>query len=213
MDGQDSLMVEVYKAYIEDVNQLRSSRATLDNLYVTILTILLGAQAYVANLLFSGTEKDSVVAILQSLNLENWIPAIGAAVIGAVGSLFCSNWSRISADNKRSLNFKYKNLEEMEQKWPVLQRVGAQLFIEEFYDRHPDRRPPSTDKGKTPVEDPARSSIQRGSNRGISARAAELQQLFRNVFLLLGTVPLIVKTAVVLWPWITLLAQHVWTLL
>jgi hypothetical protein len=98
-----------------------------------------------------------------------------------------------------------------------LQRVGAQLFIEESYDRHPDRRPPSTDKGETPVETPVeipvRSSNQRGSNRGISKRAAELQQLFRNVFLLLGAVPLIVKGAVVLWPWITLLAQHVWTLL
>jgi hypothetical protein len=40
---QESLVVEVYKAYVEDVNQLRTSRATLDNLYVTILTILLGA--------------------------------------------------------------------------------------------------------------------------------------------------------------------------
>jgi hypothetical protein len=59
----------------------------------------------VANLLFSGTEKDGVVAILQSPNLENWIPAIGAAVIGAVGSLFCSNWGKISADNKVSLSF------------------------------------------------------------------------------------------------------------
>lgn len=189
----EALVVEVYKAYIEDVNQLRAGRGVQDTIYVTILTIVLGAQGYIANSLFSGSQLTGI----SNTGIASWVPVVMVIAIGVVGYTFCGNWQRITRDNQRSISFKFKNLESMERRWPVLKSVGAQLFLEEYYDRHPERRPAmsaSVEPGGTPV------SSAKAANRGVAARARDLQILFRNVFVLLGVAVFMIKLAAVVRP-------------
>lgn len=179
---QDHLVVEVYKAYIEDVNQLRTSRDTTNNLYQTILTLFLGAQAYVGSVFLSQDQLKR----FTSPQIDTWVPVLVVTAIGLVGLAFNRNWHRVSVDSKRSINFKFKNLESMETRWPGLKSIGARLFLEEYYDRHPERRPAEAGSVQ---ETPANKQITAGPqprSRGIAAKAAEIQTLFRVVFLVVS---------------------------
>lgn len=182
-DDQNSLVVEVYKAYIEDVNHLRNSRDTNNNLYQTILTLFLGAQAYVASVWLTQDQLKR----FPDPRLDAWVPVLVVAGIGLVGIAFCRNWNRLSADFKRSISFKFKNLEALETQWPVLKDIGARLFLEEYYDRHPEKRPvpQNTERGSRSAaisSDAVAKDAAAKRGRGVSAKAAEIQFLFRNVF-------------------------------
>lgn len=179
---QDHLVVEVYKAYIEDVNQLRTSRDTTNNLYQTLLTLFLGAQAYVGSVLLSQDQ----LRHFTSPQIDTWVPVLVVTAIGLVGLAFNRNWHRVSVDSKRSIHFKFKNLENMETRWPGLKTIGAQLFLDEYYDRHPERRPADPSSAQQTPADKQIAIEPQPRSRGIAAKAAEIQTLFRVVFLLVS---------------------------
>src|SRR5262249_53303321 len=120
-------VVEVYTAYLEDVNQLRATRTAIDNTYVAVMAIFLGGAAYIA----SSFLLPPRLGDLANASFETWVPILAVMAIGSVGGIFCRTWHQLIEDNRKSISFKFKNLEKMERQFPELQRVGAQLFVEE----------------------------------------------------------------------------------
>lgn len=104
----------VYKLVVEDTNQLSSRRQLLDNLYVTIVTLVLGADAYVA----------------ANSHLLDWFPVFVTIGISLVGVVFTNHWRRVLQDLKEVLNFRYAWLKELEAK-PELIQIGAGLYTSE----------------------------------------------------------------------------------
>lgn len=167
---KDELVVEVYRAYLEDTHQLRAERQAIDSVRVTIVTLFLGAEAYVASTVFTDPQAHS----LSSLTVTSWIPVITSVLIGFVGYLFCDNWKKLSLDFKKNLNFKYTGLEIMERDWKdQLQPIGADLFTREKEERAKAR------------------------SRGVGQRVQDLQEFFKGVFVALIVGVLTPKLSVV----------------
>jgi len=197
-------VVEVYTAYLEDVNQLRATRTAIDNTYVTVVAIFLGGAAYIA----SSFLLPPRVGDLANASLETWVPILAVMAIGSVGAIFCRTWHQLIEDNRKSISFKFKNLEKMERQFPELQRVGAQLFMEEYYDRHPEKRPLPAAPASSAVQ-PLPTVEETRDKRGASARTLALQQLFGRVFAILVFGTPLVKGLAILGVSMTPLWSHV----
>lgn len=104
----------VYKLVIEDTNQLSNRRQMLDNLYVTIVTLVLGADAYIA----------------ANSRLADWFPVLVTIGISLVGVIFTNHWRRVLQDLKEVLKFRYEWLKEMEAQ-PDLVQIGACVYTSE----------------------------------------------------------------------------------
>ncbi len=91
------LLVEIYKAYLEDTHEMRQERLNADNIRVTIVTLFLGAQAYLASNILSDPKEAS----LRSLTLGSWVPIISIFAAGLVGYFFCINWMKLTEDYRK----------------------------------------------------------------------------------------------------------------
>jgi hypothetical protein len=128
-------IVDIYKAYLDDANQFRSNRATIDTTYIGVLTLFLGGQAYAGSVLFFQAPITGVrEAVFASL-----LPLLALMAAGSAGHIICGIWADVIEGNANTLNFKYEFLEKLEQH-TALRQMGAQLFTEESKDRIKDRK-------------------------------------------------------------------------
>ncbi|MGO8949111.1 MAG: hypothetical protein ACLQUY_15985 [Ktedonobacterales bacterium] len=157
------LLVEIYKAYLEDTHELRQERVNADNIRVTIVTLFLGAQAYIASTVLT----DPAGASLRAITLASCAPIFSAIAAGVVGYIFCNNWKALSKDYSNNLAVKYAELLQLETKRSdLLEPLGANLFTEEKNERAK-----------------AKAAAGQG-DRGVSRRNVDLQDFFKVVFAL-----------------------------
>lgn len=196
MPGDRSKVVEIYAAYLEDVNQLRATRTAIDNTFVTVVTLLLAGAGYVTGTFLLPPQ----VLALGSWRPENLVACAGAVAISYIGIRFCKLWHQISEDNRKSIAFKFKNLEKMERDYNELKNAGARLFVKEYEDRHPEasvQLQPAAESSSQPVASrqskvngkTGRSASNAGnvreSSRGVSRGVRNLQKLFEEIFRIL----------------------------
>lgn len=141
-DEHDRDVIEVYVAYLDDVNLLRTSRQTDNTTRLGVVTLLLGAQAFLINTVLSDVRQAKPTFLTNGL--ASWVPIVGIAVVGFIGCYFCLNWRRLLEDTQKTLNFKFGNLEDLEREHHALQHAGAQLFLKERADRHRERASSAT---------------------------------------------------------------------
>lgn len=192
-----SKVVEIYAAYLEDVNQLRATRTAIDTTFVTIATFLLAGAGYIAGKFLLPPQ----VLALGSWHPENLVACIGVVAISYIGIRFCKLWHKISEDNRKSIAFKFKNLENMERDYDELKGVGARLFLKEYEDRHPESKDvPQESANESAAQAAASNQIDGNSNtnknrskesgnkkstRGVSSGVRSVQDLFKEVFRIL----------------------------
>lgn len=200
MDRDEHDTVEVYVAYLNDVNQLRTSRQTDNTTRLGVVTLLLGAQAFLINTVLTDVSQTKPTFPVNSLG--SWVPIVGISLVGFVGCYFSVNWRRLLEDTQHTLTVKFSNLEDMEREHPALQLAGARLFIKERADRHraPTNAPPPQE-AKRPQEKPVAVAIDVGtsspasatpvpsaklsrSKRGVSKRVSDLARFFFWLFLI-----------------------------
>jgi hypothetical protein len=200
MEYNEQCVVAIYATYIEDVNQLRTSRQTDNTTRLGVVTLLLGAQAFLINTVL--TDVQGTRPSFLTSTLVSWVPIVAITSIGIVGWYFCRNWVRLLADTQRTLNLKFANLEAMERESPALQDAGAQLFRKERAERHRGEKTeapapaqvekspgePSTSTSPGPLAAPSAplTSARASRNRpqsGVSKRVTELARFFTWLFL------------------------------
>ncbi len=106
---------DVYTVAIEDTNQLKSYGQRIDGVYVTILTLILAGDGYVA----------------AASRFDSWIPVAVTAGIGLVGLVFCQRWLHGLTNLNEILSHRYQWLRDLEST-AELKRIGANLFTSEY---------------------------------------------------------------------------------
>ncbi len=167
------LLVEIYKAYLEDTHEMRQERLNADNIRVTIVTLFLGAQAYLASNILSDPKEAS----LRSLTLGSWVPIISIFAAGLVGYFFCINWMKLTEDYRKTLGAKYKGLLTLETtRKNLLEPLGANLFTQESEERQH-----------------AKALAAGKGSRGVNRRNQQLQEFFKVVFILVTSGMILAK--------------------
>jgi hypothetical protein len=216
----DRPLLEAYKAYIHDVNELRASRLNETIVRVTVATLFLGAEAYIISQLLMKAPS----IYLPDLDIVTWLPALaligvyaGAlALVTYIGRRFCTNWFRLNDDLTDAINVKFTNLRILEETSYDLRNAGATLFIEEYKQRHLDYQPPPLPNPATSpqelfqarFDELARQSevkkVAQKPVKGAGLRARDLAGFFMGVFhlsfvLACVTIVLAGLVAVLLW--------------
>lgn len=186
--------VEIYKAYIEDVNQLRASRLGENSIRVTIATLFLGAQAFIASLLIGDPAKIQIT----DPEFSRWIPFLTITLVGYLAISFCQAWKKLMEDLTDTINKKFTNLRRLEETYETLNTSGANLFIEEYKQRHPEyvspwqrdaNAPPSAAVERKPPSKPV---------RGAGLSAINLADFFLAVFKTVSVSAIVLKGVMVL---------------
>lgn len=113
---------DAYKLIVDDTNELGNRRQTVDTVYESIVTLVLGADGYIAALgQFQGV-----------------VPIAATAAIGVVGIIFTTHWRNTVDKLKRVLNLRYEYLRHMEED-PDLQSINAQVYSKEWQDIYAKR--------------------------------------------------------------------------
>jgi hypothetical protein len=106
---------DVYQVAIDDLHHSKTLGQSIDTLYVTILTLVLGGDAYVA-------------AISR---FDSWVPVGATLAIGIVGLAVTERWRQGGANLYRIITNRYAWLREAE-RHPDLACVGANFFTQEY---------------------------------------------------------------------------------
>ena len=106
---------DVYQSVMVDTSQISSKRQSLDNVYTTIVTLILGADASVA-----GNSK-----------FDKWFAVLVTLALCLVGCAFTLHWRRVLNDLKKILDLRYTYLREME-KSPKMHDIHAQIYTKEY---------------------------------------------------------------------------------
>jgi hypothetical protein len=106
---------DVYAVAIQDTNELKNYGQRIDSVYVTILTLILAGDGYVA----------------AASRFDSWIPVAVTVGIGIVGFIFCQRWQRGLINLNDILNHRYEWLRELE-RTQHLRGIGANLFTSEY---------------------------------------------------------------------------------
>jgi hypothetical protein len=119
---------EHYRLLIEDARSLRLSRENINDLFIGLTTLLLGAQGYLL-ISFQQTDAASTFYIIG---------------IALAGLFVCSIWSRVLAGYKQLLNYRYLVLKFWEDRWFSKEQ---QFYVSEdaLYEHDPANWP------KTPI--------------------------------------------------------------
>src|SRR5205823_3988192 len=106
---------DVYKVAIDDLHRTKSLAQKIDTLYVTIVTLLLTADAY-------------EIAITK---FDSWVPVVATAGVALIGLAISSRW-RQGADNLfRIVTNRYAWLRSAENA-DEMARIGANIFTQEY---------------------------------------------------------------------------------
>jgi hypothetical protein len=109
---------DVYKVAIDDLHRTRSLAQKIDTMYVTILTLLLTADAY-------------EIAIAQ---FNSWVPIVATAGVALVGLAIASRWRRGAANLFKIVTNRYAWLRSAEDArlHPEMAQIGADIFTQEY---------------------------------------------------------------------------------
>jgi len=115
-----------YKILIEDARALGDRRETINDLFIGLVTLLLGAQGY---LLINSKDSD--------LHTSVYITCIGL-----FGAYLCRVWNNVLEGYRTLLNFRYHVLKEWERSWFA---VDQQYYVSEdaLYDPRLALKPPT----------------------------------------------------------------------
>lgn len=106
---------DVYATIIKDTNEMNSRRRQLDSLYVTLITVILTGDAY--------------VAFLSAFN--NWFLVLVTIGVSLVGGAVTTRWSEGIRNLSHILDHRYEYLRALE-KNPELERLGATIYTKEY---------------------------------------------------------------------------------
>jgi hypothetical protein len=106
---------DLYKTLLEEANHLAERKDRLDSLYVSLLTVILGGDGYVA-------------LISQ---FSNWIFVIVTFGILGVGLAIANRWQEGIKDINATLNFRYLWIRELEAD-PKFFLPGVRYFTDEY---------------------------------------------------------------------------------
>lgn len=143
----DRAIVEVYKSYIADANELRASRATENSIRVTVATLFLAGQAYIAGILL----PSPVFGRFIDLSFVSAVPVLGIVLVSWIGNRFCGNWVKLMADLTADIKTKFDNLRQMEEQSAALRTARGTLFMREYKQRHPDYSVPPLPANSPPA--------------------------------------------------------------
>jgi hypothetical protein len=109
---------DVYKVAIDDLHRTKSLAQKIDTLYVTIVTLLLTADAY-------------EIAITK---FDSWVPVVATAGVALIGLAIASRWRRGADNLSRIVTNRYAWLRSAEnvQKHPEMAQIGADIFTQEY---------------------------------------------------------------------------------
>jgi hypothetical protein len=129
---------EHYRLLIEDARSLRLSRENINDLFIGLMTLMLGAQGYLL-VNFQGNDAASTFYI------------IGIAIAGV---FVCSIWSRVLKGYKQLLSYRYLVLKYWEDRWFSKEQ---QFYVSEdaLYEKDPAKWP------KTPITDEVSKTFKR----------------------------------------------------
>jgi hypothetical protein len=129
---------EHYRLLIEDTRALRVNRENINDLFIGLTTLMLGAQGYLV-VTFSRDDSASTFYI------------VGIAVAGI---FICSVWSKVLSGYKQLLNYRYLVLKYWEDHWFAKEQ---QFYVSEdaLYEKDHDKWP------KTPIADEVSKSFKR----------------------------------------------------
>ncbi|HEY7780719.1 MAG TPA: hypothetical protein VIC85_10965 [Ktedonobacterales bacterium] len=95
----DSHVFEQYKLIVEDSARLSDRRQTINNLYLSANSLLLGG----------------VAVLVQLSQLKNPLELLLIVLIAVAGSALCLDWRRVVPQYKRLLDLRFSILREMEE--------------------------------------------------------------------------------------------------
>lgn len=109
---------DVYKMAIDDLHRTRSLAQKIDTMYVTILTLLLTADAY-------------EIAIAK---FDSWVPIVATAGVALIGLAIASRWRRGTANLFKIVTNRYAWLRSAEdaRMHPEMAQIGADIFTQEY---------------------------------------------------------------------------------
>ncbi|HZC08258.1 MAG TPA: hypothetical protein VE338_21675 [Ktedonobacterales bacterium] len=106
---------DVYATIIKDTNEMNARRRQLDSLYVTLITLILTADAYVA--FYS--------------SFTNWLLVFATIGISIVGGAVTTRWRDGLHNLDEILNFRYTFLRDLEAS-DEMKAIGATLYSQEW---------------------------------------------------------------------------------
>jgi hypothetical protein len=109
---------DVYKVAIDDLHRTRSLAQKIDTMYVTIVTLLLTADAY-------------EIAIAK---FDSWVPIVATAGVALIGLAIASRWRRGTANLFKIVTNRYAWLRSAEDAriHPEMAQIGADIFTQEY---------------------------------------------------------------------------------
>ncbi len=165
---------DVYKVAIDDLHRTRSLAQKIDTMYVTILTLLLTADAYE----------------IATAKFDSWVPIVATAGVALIGLAIASRWRRGAANLFKIVTNRYAWLRSAEdvQLHPEMAQIGADIFTQEYKAIYAPHLQKAKARAST-VDDPA------AAERGFSTfydRTLFLQRLCPVIF---TAVPVILAIA------------------
>lgn len=106
---------DVYVAAINDTNELKSYGQRIDSVYVTILTLILAGDGYVA----------------AASRFDSWVPVVVTVGIGLIGLIFCRRWRRGLINLDKIVSHRYDWLRALERA-EQLKGIQADLLTSEY---------------------------------------------------------------------------------
>jgi hypothetical protein len=108
---------EVYKLAIEDLHHTKDLAQKIDSLYLTIVTLLLTADAYE----------------VATSRFDAWVPSVATAAVALIGIAVTGRWRR-GADNLFQITtnrYAWLRAAEDASVHPEMRRLGANIFTQE----------------------------------------------------------------------------------
>lgn len=106
---------DVYQTIIKDTNEMNARRRQLDSLYLSLITLILTGDAYVA--FFS--------------SFDNWLLVAVTIGISAVGWAITSRWRDGLSNLDKILKFRYAYLRDLEG-YDEMKAISATLYNQEW---------------------------------------------------------------------------------
>jgi hypothetical protein len=122
---------DVYKVAINDLHHMKSLGQRIDSFYLTIITLLLTADAYEI-----GTSK-----------FDSWVPVVATAGVAIIGVAVTARWLQGAANLYQLTNYRYSWLRKLENPdtRPEMREISVNIFTDEYKDVY---LPQMTKKGK-----------------------------------------------------------------
>jgi hypothetical protein len=100
---------------LDDLHRTRSLAQKFDTFYLTVITLLLTADAYE----------------IATTKFDSWVPVVATSGVACIGLAVALRWQRGAANLYTLITNRYSWLREAE-KHPDMRQIGADIFSQEF---------------------------------------------------------------------------------